>query len=196
MAIKVIGGTAGGVPLRVPRGQSVRPTTGRVRTALFNIVAPELPGARVVDLFAGCGALGIEALSRGAHYACFVENAPDALDALEANLAKTRLAHRAEVLRANALAAAPLLAQRAPLHLILADPPYALLRRAPKPFLSVLEELARSEALADDAAVVVQHDSRTELPERIGTLLRGEPRRYGTTALTLFRRQQDDPEKS
>jgi 16S rRNA (guanine966-N2)-methyltransferase len=187
MALRVIAGTAGGVPLRVPRGQRVRPTTGRVRTALFNILAPELPAARALDLFAGCGALGIEALSRGAAWACFVEKAPPALAALEANLAKTRLAQRAEILRADALAAPPLLAERGPLHLVLADPPYALLRRSPAPLLACLAELARSPALAHQAVVVVQHDWRTDLPERIGPLPRSDLRRYGTTALTFFR---------
>jgi 16S rRNA (guanine(966)-N(2))-methyltransferase RsmD len=191
MAMRIIGGSARGVPLRVPRGTAVRPTSGRVRTSLFSILGGAVEGARVADLFAGCGALGLEALSRGAGRCCFVEQARAALAALEENLAKTRLADRAEVLRADAFAAAVELAARGPFDLILADPPYDLLRQTPARFLALLEELAGSGALAPAAVVVVQHDTRTPLPDAIGPLRVADRRDYGGTSLTWLGGRSD-----
>jgi 16S rRNA (guanine966-N2)-methyltransferase len=184
MSMQIIAGSARGVPLRVPHGWAVRPTGARVRTSLFSILGDTVEGARVADLFAGCGALGIEALSRGAAFACFVEAAREALTALEANLAKTRLADRAEVVRADAFDAVSSLEALAPFHLVLADPPYDVLRQAPARFLTLLEELAASRALDPAALVVVQHDSRTPLPDAVGSLRVTDRRHYAATTVT------------
>jgi 16S rRNA (guanine966-N2)-methyltransferase len=188
MSMRIIAGSARGVPLRVPQGWAVRPTGARVRTSLFSILGETVEGARVADLFAGCGALGLEALSRGAAFGCFVESARDALAALGANLAKTRLAERAEVVRADAFSAVPELVARAPFQLVLSDPPYEVLRQAPARFLALLEELAASGALDPAALVVVQHDSRTVLPDAVGPLRVTDRRVYAATTLTMLER--------
>ncbi len=184
--IRVIAGSARGVPLRVPPGLRVRPTSGRVRTSLFSILGDAVVGARVADLFAGSGALGIEALSRGAAFCCFVENARPALAALRDNLAKTRLADRAEVLPCDAFASAPQLEARGSFGLVLLDPPYRLVRGGDDPFLALLGELATGSALAPGALVVVQHDTATPLPQAIGRLAVTDQRACGSTALTFF----------
>jgi 16S rRNA (guanine(966)-N(2))-methyltransferase RsmD len=184
--MRVIAGSARGVPLRVPHGFQVRPTSGRVRTSLFSILGGSVVGARVADLFAGSGALGIEALSRGAAWCCFVENARPALAALADNLARTRLADRAEVLACDAFAAAPQLAARGPFGLVLLDPPYRLVRGGDDPFLALLEQLAAGTALAPSAIVVVQHDSTTPIPRAIGRLAVSDQRAYGDTTLTFL----------
>lgn len=179
--MRVIAGSARGVPLRVPPGLRVRPTSGRVRTSLFSILGESVVGARVADLFAGSGALGIEALSRGAAFCCFVENARPALAALRENLAKTRLADKAEVLPCDAFAATPQLAARGPFGLVLLDPPYRLVNTG---FASFLEALAA--LLAPGGKLVVQHDSRTPLPLPLGHLALSDQRTYGGTTLSFL----------
>ena len=145
--MRIIGGSARGVPLRVPRGTGVRPTSGRVRTSLFSILGDSVEGVRVLDLFAGSGAVGLEALSRGAAFCTFVEKAPAAVAALEDNLARSGLGDRAEVMRADAFAALPLLATQVPANLVFIGPPYALLRRDPDRFVGFLARLAACRAL-------------------------------------------------
>ncbi|MBM4039857.1 MAG: 16S rRNA (guanine(966)-N(2))-methyltransferase RsmD [Planctomycetes bacterium] len=184
--MQVIAGSARGVPLRVPPGLRVRPTSGRVRTSLFSILGDSVVGARVADLFAGSGALGIEALSRGAAFCCFVENARPALAALRENLAKTRLADKAEVLACDAFAAASQLAACGPFGLVLLDPPYRLVRGGGDPFIALLDRLAAGTALAPGALVIVQHDTATPLPQTIGRLAVSDQRTYGDTTLTFL----------
>jgi len=171
----------------------VRPTSGRVRTSLFSILGPAIEGARVVDLFAGCGALGLEALSRGAAFCCFVESAHTALAALEENLARSRLADEAELLRHDAFSVVPRLEARPPFDLAFLDPPYARLRKGPSRLVRLAEQLGASAALAAGALVVVQHDSRTSLPGRIGRLETTDHRLYGATALTFLEAPSPTP---
>lgn len=186
--MRVIAGSARGVTLRVPKGLGVRPTGGRVRTSVFSMLGERVAGARVLDLFAGCGALGIEALSRGAAWCCFVESARAAAAALEQNLAKTRLAERAEVRRADAFAVVPQLDAGWGVDVVFADPPYEMLRRRPARLLGLLEALAASPAVDPSVLVVVQHDSRTPLPDRVGPLVVSDRRRYAATSVTWLER--------
>ena len=182
--MRIIAGTARGLSLKVPHGTRVRPTSGRVRTSLFSILADCLEGARVADLFAGCGALGIEALSRGAASCAFVENARQALAALRDNLARARLADRATVLVHDAFDAASLIGAAGPLDLVLVDPPYRVLHEQPQRFLTLMKGLA--PGLAPDGFVVVQHDGQTVFPSAIGCLRLTDRRSYGATGITFF----------
>jgi 16S rRNA (guanine966-N2)-methyltransferase len=152
---------------------ATRPTTDRVREAWMSIGAAHLPGARVLDLFAGSGALGLEALSRGAAHAVFVENAPRSLRALHANLAALGAGPRAEVVRGDALRYVAGLAPRS-FDLAFADPPYGT---------GAAEALVQRFAEVPFAALLaVEHGPRDALPELPGA--RG--RRYGDTYLTFF----------
>jgi 16S rRNA (guanine966-N2)-methyltransferase len=181
--MRVIAGRLGGRRLAAPRGDETRPTSDRVREALFSILG-DVEGARVLDLYAGTGALGIEALSRGASRAVFVESARAALAVLRANIASLDLEASAVVIAQPALRAAPLILREAPFELVLADPPYAALASA----ASVLERLvaaAPRRLLAPSARVVIEHASRDEPPE-IGGLRRATTRSYGEASLTLY----------
>src|SRR5437660_12122425 len=122
--MRVIAGEAKGRTLVVPRGGGTRAATDRLRETLFAILEPRLEGARVLDLFAGAGSLGIEALSRGAAAVTFVERGPEALKALRRNLEATRLSERASVVAANVLGYLDL-APAGPCDLALCDPPFA-----------------------------------------------------------------------
>jgi 16S rRNA (guanine966-N2)-methyltransferase len=142
--VRVIGGTAGGIRLgRVPRG--TRPVSDRAREGLFSSLGDRVEGARCADLFAGTGAMGIEALSRGAASCLFVDAGAAAVRAIRENLERTGLADRATVVRADVLAA--LGRDPAPIDLALVDPPYAHPRKAVEEFLTRLASVASPDAI-------------------------------------------------
>ena len=173
--MRIIAGSRKGARIFTPRGET-RPTGDRVREAAFNLIGP-VDGASVLDLFAGSGALGLEALSRGAEHAVFVESDREACRTIARNLEKLKLS--ATVLCRDALQvlAAEAAAGRR-YDLVLADPPYEL-------FSSVQNALAAHlpAVLSDDGLLVVETDARTE-PEL--PLAKRTSRRYGSARLTLF----------
>jgi 16S rRNA (guanine966-N2)-methyltransferase len=175
--MRIVAGSRKGHTIYAPKGRATRPTSDRVRENVFNIVAPWVEGARVLDLYAGSGAMGLEALSRGASNAVFVESDADAVRAIERNLDKLRLTG-ATVLRLDTTTA---LAQEAAAgrkyDLVLLDPPYAmtdydvLVRYVPR-------------VLADDGLLVLETAAKSE-PELPGLAVR-TTRRYGSTRVTVF----------
>jgi 16S rRNA (guanine966-N2)-methyltransferase len=175
--MRVIAGTRKGHSITAPRGLDTRPTSDRVRENVFNLVGP-VDEAAVLDLFAGSGAMGIEALSRGAGHAVFVERDADAVHAIERNLDRLRLTG-ARVVRSDALTA---LAQEAAAgrkyDLVLVDPPYGV-------YPDLQPQLARylPPVLAADGLLVVETDAHVqpELPLALRTT-----RKYGQTRVTLF----------
>lgn len=179
--VRVIAGEFGGRRLRAPRGRSTRPTSDRVREAMFMTLEPLL-GLRVMDLYAGSGALGIEALSRGAHHVDFVESDRAARAALSQNLAMLALEQRSRIWplalpRALEALAEPLGAA----DLVVADPPYGgeLARE-------ILGALGRPGVLRPGARMVIEHYAKDELPERSGSLVRSRLRRYGQTVVATY----------
>ena len=178
--MRIIAGTHRGHTIHAPKGRDTRPTSDRVRENVFNLVGP-VDDARVLDLFAGSGAMGIEALSRGAASAVFVEHDADAVRTIERNLDRLRLTGarvvRGDVLRTIAQEATA----GAKYDLVLVDPPYGMLNE-------IQPRLARHlpPLLAADGLLVVETDARTEpeLPLPIRTR-----RKYGQTRVTLFEAQ-------
>ena len=181
----MIAGAAKGVRLRAP-GPGTRPLADRVKQTLFAILEPDLAGAHVLDLFAGSGAGGIEALSRGAETATFIEKDQGAAAVIDANLRATALAGpNAAVVRWDVIRWLAEAHGEIAFDVVLIDPPYAeneLLGR-------VLEVLGGSDApLAAGARVVAKHFWRDRPPERVGRLALERDRRFGETALTFYRR--------
>jgi 16S rRNA (guanine966-N2)-methyltransferase len=178
--VRVVGGRLGGRRLRAVPGRDTRPTSDRVKEALFGVLGDRVEGARVLDLFAGTGALAIEALSRGAASAVLVEQAAPAVTVIRANLDALGLAGVATVRRTRA--ETYLRTQRdGPFDLVLLDPPYA----APVGLVAgLLGRLART-ALGPGAVVVVEAAARAEAPPWPPGLQPEPPRRYGDTALHL-----------
>jgi 16S rRNA (guanine966-N2)-methyltransferase len=158
----------------VPAG--ARPTEGRVREALFSIWGDRLDRARVLDLFAGSGVVGLEALSRGALTVLFVDDSLRAVKTLEENAA--RLGEKVEVRKLSLPAGLVRLA--GPYDLVFADPPYAFTE-----YDALLAGIV--PLLAPDAEVVVEHSSRNELPIEAGRLIRTGVRRYGEGSLSFYR---------
>lgn len=179
--VRVIAGELGGRRLAAPRGLGTRPTSDRVREAMFMALEP-LAGIRVVDLFAGSGALGIEALSRGATKADFVESDRSARRVLEENLVALQLQERTRVWPVHLPQGLKSLAGPvAEADLILLDPPYG-----GGPARLTLETLA-TMALNQRVRVVVEHHMRDVMPERCGGLSRDRERRYGETRVSTYR---------
>ncbi len=181
--LRITGGSARGVPLTEPRGLRLRPTSGLVREALFNIIGTEVEDAEVLDLYAGTGALGIEALSRGATACTFVEGDPAGVTAIHASLARMGFTAKARVLRGRLPAA--LSSLTGPFDLILMDPPYDN-EDAPEILIAL------TVLLKPDGLVVYEHGSRYNPPERPGELHLLERRVYGDSALALYRHQEDE----
>jgi 16S rRNA (guanine966-N2)-methyltransferase len=184
--MRVIAGAARGRALRGPRGVATRPTSARVRAALFSLL--EARGAafdRVLDLFAGTGALAIEALSRGAAEAVLVEQSRAACAAIERNLGALELRGRARVV-CGALPAALTRVPAGPYTLIFIDPPYAT--RVEELFA----RLAASGMLAPETIVVYEHDRRVTPPMRCGELALTLSRTYGDSTISLYHAPEGD----
>ena len=180
--MRVISGNLRGKRLFSPKGQELRPTSDRVKEAIFDILQDQFQGQNVLDLFAGTGALGIECLSRGASKAVFVEESPRSLSALRRNIEECRLKDKTEVLGRKVLPALKILEVRGETFgLIFLDPPYdkGEVRR-------VLEVLSRSSILTPGALVVAEH-SLSEGIDSIPSLQRVDRRQYGRTLVSFFR---------
>lgn len=180
--MRVLTGEAKGARLRSVRAAGIRPTSGLVKSAIFNILGPgALDGLRVLDLFAGTGALGIEALSQGAARADFVERSPRTALAIRRNLETAGLRDRARVLAMPVHKTLRTL--EGPYDLVFMDPPYADTSAA-----DILGTLASSKLLAPGATVILEHAARTPPPVPQG-LAQLETRRYGDTAVTYYRKE-------
>jgi 16S rRNA (guanine966-N2)-methyltransferase len=182
--VRIVGGTLSGRVLRAPKGAATRPTSEKVREAVFSILAGKLPlaDAHVLDLFAGSGALGIEALSRGAAHATFIDAAAPAVEALRANLAALGIEARATVLRGDAAALVARHVPAQPWSIVFADPPYA---HAAELATRAILALPRT-SLAPAPVIVIEHDRRNAPPDALGNLLRTDQRRYGDTLVSFF----------
>jgi len=186
--LRVIGGSLRGRRLFAPEGDDTRPTASRVREALFDILGERVWDSRFLDLFAGTGAVGIEALSRGARSVVFVERAGSALQALRRNLEAVGAGGRAEVVAAAAERALGRLAgQSPPFDLAFADPPYAAAERD-----RILELLGDERLWARGATLVVEHAVRDAPPLPPG-FEQGRSYRYGDTGLAVFHRPAPEP---
>jgi 16S rRNA (guanine(966)-N(2))-methyltransferase RsmD len=185
--MRLTGGFDRGRRLIAPRGGRTRPTAAKVREAIFNILGPP-PEGNVLDLYAGTGALGIEALSRGAAKAVFVERDHAPLMALRRNIKELGLSDRATILGADVCTGLRRLAAgdgtdrpRTRFSWVFLDPPYV------KETEGVLAELSGSDLLTPGAVVVLEHDRRNRPPESVGNLFLTDRRQYGDTELSFFR---------
>jgi len=159
--MRVVSGSARGCKLSSPEGMDTRPTTDRIKETLFNILSPEIYDCIFLDVFSGSGAIGIEALSRGARKAVFVENAQSAQKIIEANLEKTRLKEKAEIIKADALKAVDMLrAKNEKFDIVFMDPPYMKNLAWP-----VMEAIRDGGLLSEDGIIIVEESSGAEIPE-------------------------------
>ena len=179
--MRVITGKARGVVLKTPEGMATRPTTDRVKEALFSIIQFDIPGCRVLDLFGGTGQLGIEALSRGASGAVFVDAAETACKLIRENLRRTKLEADATVIRSDYMDY--LRRCRDKFDMIFLDPPYA------EVFLeNSLKCITEIDILQTNGIIVAERPVEKDLPWDYPGLLRSKDYKYGKTLLTVFRK--------
>ena len=179
--MRVITGTARGVQLKTPEGLTTRPTSDRVKEALFSIIHFEIPGARVLDLFGGTGQLGIEALSRGAASAVFVDAGEPACRLIRENLKRTRFEREGKVVKSDYLAY--LASCREQFNIILLDPPYA------EVFLeNALKKITEIDILQSGGIIVTERPLGKELPWDFDGYTRSRDYKYGKTLLTIYRK--------
>ena len=179
--MRVITGKARGVQLKTPAGMLTRPTTDRVKEALFSIIHFEIPGARVLDLFGGTGQLGIEALSRGAKRAVFVDAQENACALIKENLIRTKLQQDGQVVRSDYLQYLNRCRER--FDIILLDPPYA------EVFLeNALKRITEIDILESNGIIVTERPVGKELPWEQDGYTRSRDYKYGNTILTIYRK--------
>lgn len=179
--MRVITGSARGIQLKTPEGMQTRPTTDRVKEALFSIIHFDIPGARVLDLFGGTGQLGIEALSRGAASATFVDQSDAACKLIKENLRRTKFETVGKVIRGDYL---EYLARcREQYDIILLDPPYA------EVFLeTALKRIAEIDILRSGGIIVAERPLGKDLPWEFEGFTRSRDYKYGQILLTLYRK--------
>jgi len=181
--MRIGGGELRGRKLVAPKGLETRPTSARLKKSLFDVVGSELEGARVLDLYAGAGALGIEALSRGAVSAVFVDRVRRAGDAIARNVRELGIEDRADVWVMDALRAlSKLSSSAATFEVVFADPPYA------SSDLSDVLTACGSAIVEPDGLVVVEHHHKRQLDESYGSLSRVRTLKSGESCFTLYRR--------
>ena len=181
--MRVIGGNARGRRLKVPKGRSVRPTSGRVKEALFNILPRDLSGIKFLDLFAGTGNVSIEAMSRGAAEAILIDSSVQSAKVIRENLRKLRLTGRTRVWTIPVFQALRLLSRRGEsFDMIFLDPPYERNWIA-----GSLELIARGRLLRSSGTLIVEHSAREEIQSDYGVLVMDDQRNYSGTLLSFFK---------
>ena len=179
--MRVISGKLKGISLKTPNGMLTRPTADRVKEAMFSIIQFDLPGAKVLDLFGGTGQLGIEAISRGAASAVFVDTQDAACKLIKENLVKTKLTEQARVIKSDYLSYLRSTTEK--FDIILLDPPYA------EVFLeNALKTITEIDILQSNGIIVTERPLEKELLFEFSGFERSKDYKYGKTLLTLYRK--------
>jgi 16S rRNA (guanine966-N2)-methyltransferase len=181
--------------LKSLKGNALRPTSDRLRETLFNVLGANVAGSRFLDVFAGTGAVGIEAISRGAKEVVFIENHAPAAVLIRRNLESLAITSGAQVLPLDALRGLEKLAARhkptdAPIDFVFVDPPYA----EKDQYDRILGFLGAASFLAEGSLVIAEHRRSHELPQRVGRLLQTRILRQGDAALSFFEHQAAEPD--
>ena len=179
--MRVIAGKARGVVLKTPDGMKTRPTADRVKEALFSIIQFDLPGAKVLDLFGGTGQLGIEALSRGAKEAVFVDHQEAACKLIKENLRRTKLEEQGRVVRGDYMQFLENCRDR--FDIVILDPPYA------EVFLeNALKAITEIDILHSGGIIVTERPTGKDLPWEFEGFTRSKDYKYGNTVLAIYRK--------
>lgn len=183
--MRIIAGRARGIRLKMVPGNHVRPTADRVKESLFSVIGPFFEGGKVLDLFAGTGALGLEALSRGADQAIFVDLSKASCATIHANAHLTKLQDQVSIIRRDARSVLKMFSkQKLKFDLIFVDPPYFNKLLEP-----ILQEIDQNQLLSETGILIVEHTSRDVLPVTVGSLFCFRELHYGETKITLYHRE-------
>jgi 16S rRNA (guanine(966)-N(2))-methyltransferase RsmD len=182
--MRIVAGSAKGRVLAAPKSDDViRPTSDRARETIFNVLGQRCDGLTVLDLFAGTGALGLEAVSRGAIKAVLVDRDKEALSLCRLNTDAFKFTDQVEIVSGNALEAIAALGRKGRVfELVFSDPPYALTAG-----VSVLEALGQAKIVSEGGVAVIEHGKTEQIPERVGHFVQMDERDFGTAIVTMFR---------
>ncbi|MEK5443250.1 16S rRNA (guanine(966)-N(2))-methyltransferase RsmD [Fredinandcohnia sp. FSL W7-1320] len=184
--MRVVSGVKKGLHLKAVPGTSTRPTTDKVKEAIFNIIGPYFDGGVGLDLFGGSGGLGIEALSRGIDKMIFVDRDQKAIQTIKGNLETCRLLDQAEVYRNDAVRALKAIVKRdIKFDVIFLDPPYKQQK-----LTELIEEISKHQLLTSDGVVIAEHDSEVLLEKSIGNLELVRHEEYGIIGVSLYRYEE------
>jgi 16S rRNA (guanine966-N2)-methyltransferase len=180
--VRVIAGEAKGRTLKAVPGMNTRPTTDKVKEAIFSMIGPYFDGGMALDLFAGTGGLGIEAWSRGIERTVFIDREKISVDTIRLNVETAKMGSAAEIYRNDAERALKALAKRGQrFRLVFLDPPYKMVTMD-----SLMAQLAANEMLEQDAIIVVEHDAAHAYPEQLEQFDRIKHAKYGDTAVSIY----------
>jgi 16S rRNA (guanine966-N2)-methyltransferase len=180
--MRVVSGSCKGIGLKAVPGSSTRPTTDKVKEALFNMIGPYFNGGIGLDLFAGSGSLGIEALSRGLEKVIFVDRDTKAIGIIRENIHNCKFGDAVEVYRNDALRAMKAIIKREiTFNYIFLDPPYKQ-----QQLIKLLHMIDENQLLTSSGAIVCEHGSDIDLPERVGHFIKRKYEQYGVIAITIY----------
>ena len=180
--MRIIAGERKGLQLKSLKGESTRPTSGKVKESIFNIIGPYFNGGIVVELFGGSGALSLEALSRGAGMAYIFEKNRTACEVIRTNGEKCRYADKIQLFQKDARNAIQTLSQQnVKIDYLFLDPPYA-----EEKFYELAMQAVDAGLLTDDAVIICEHDKKTSLPEAYGPFKMKKTHTYGNIACTIY----------
>ncbi|MFJ7950408.1 16S rRNA (guanine(966)-N(2))-methyltransferase RsmD [Lysinibacillus sp. NPDC096418] len=181
--MRVVAGERKGMPLKAIAGNTTRPTTDKVKESIFNIIGPFFDGGTALDLFAGSGGLGIEALSRGAEHAVFIEKDFKAFQVLQENIVKCRYEEYSELFRIDAKRAVKALLKRdIEFKLVFLDPPYHH-----KEYYDLVQVLVDNGKVQEDGIILCEHAKEVELPQNFNTFTLQRQETYGGTIISVYR---------
>jgi len=187
--MRVISGNLKGLKLKTPKNMEIRPTSDRVKEALFNIIQNHINifDTKFLDLFAGTGNIGIEALSRGASKCVFVDNNYESIKIIKENIKKACLEEKSIVFKKNVLVALNILKRKKEsFEIIFMDPPYGKNLAIP-----VLEILSKSNLLKQKGYIIVEHSRKEALPEKVGSIRKYKHRTYGNTIISFYIKEEE-----
>ncbi len=183
--MRIIAGEYKGRRITTPEDTSVRPTTGKVKEAIFAMLMNDIYDAVTVDLFAGTGSLGLEALSRGARKCYFGDNSRDSLRLIRENIAHCKAEEKSVIIAGSYEKVLDRISEKADIFLL--DPPYK-----EGLMLKCLQRIDELDILAEDGVIVAEHGGYEDMPEAIGSIIRVKDKRYGTVNVTIYRKQSSN----
>lgn len=190
--MRIISGEKKGIHLKAVPGLNTRPTTDKVKESIFNMIGPYFEGGAGLDLFAGSGGLGLEALSRGLDRMIFVDRDRDAIHTIKTNIEKCQYNDQTEVFRNDAERALKAVTKRElQFNCIFLDPPYKLQK-----LITLMESIDRNQLLKEDGIIMCEHGNDVNLPETVGRLLCVRSETYGGTIISIFQYGPNDEEET
>ncbi|MBM7654094.1 16S rRNA (guanine(966)-N(2))-methyltransferase RsmD [Neobacillus cucumis] len=190
--MRVVSGSCKGRPLKAVPGNTTRPTTDKVKEALFNMIGPYFDGGIGLDLFAGSGGLGIEGISRGLEKVIFIDREPKAIHVIQENIKACKMEEKSEVYRNDAERALKALIKRSmTFDYIFLDPPYKK-----QQLVNLMEKMDQQELVNPDGVIVCEHSFDVELPSLVGRFKQIKHEKYGVIAVTIYSKLGNEEELS